>query len=142
VSPMKPVAGNERAAPSRAVRRAGPWLLWFAVLGGSMAWAGHLFVAWAVVELACLHGHTTVLGLPLRGFDAIATGVPLLIAVGATALAWRLRRQGADDRTGSGDRARHRARFMADLGFALNLLALAAIMAGGAALLVLEPCAT
>ncbi|HEX2298281.1 MAG TPA: hypothetical protein VHH34_07160 [Pseudonocardiaceae bacterium] len=140
---MSSSVDNESRTPSRPARRVGPWLLWFAVLGGSLAWALHLFVGWAVLELACLRGHSTVLGLPLRGFAALATGLPLLLAVAATGLAWRLRRRcGPSGGEEQQDRALGRARFMADVGLALNLFAVAAIVAVGAALLVLEPCAT
>jgi hypothetical protein len=116
----------------------GPWLLWFAVLGGSLAWAVHLFVAWGVAELACMDGNSEVLGLPLRGFVAVATGLPLAVALASTGVAWRIWHAPGevDD-----DRAGQRARFLAHVGFALNLFAVAATVFGAAALLVLEPCA-
>jgi hypothetical protein len=136
---MSPTVEN-RDPPSRSARRVGPWLLWFAVLGASMAWAAHLFVAWGVVELACLRGHDTALGLPLRGLVGVATVAPLLVALGATALAWRLRRRFA--RTREDDRRLQRAGFLTEVGLALNLFAVAMIVLGGVALLVLEVCAT
>jgi hypothetical protein len=149
----------------------GPWLLWFAVLGGALAWAFHLLVAWGVAELACMNGETEVIGLPLRGFVGLATGVPLAVALAATGLAWRVWRAPADpdgDRSGhdastphsdrsahdaadqgrggrpasdQGDRSVERARFLAQVGFALDLFAVAATIFGAAALIVLEPCA-
>ncbi|OZM77198.1 hypothetical protein [Pseudonocardia sp. MH-G8] len=135
---MNPVAENGHLPP--AARRVGPWLMWFAVLGASVAWALHLFVAWGVVELACASGRDTVLGLPLRGLVLVATVVPLLVALAATWTSWRLRRRIAQSDTD--DRRLQRAGFLAGVGLALSLLAVATIVFGGAALLVLEPCAT
>lgn len=136
---MKPAVGNEDP-PSRTARRLGPWLLWFAVLGGPLAWALHLFLAWGAVELACLGRRSEVLGLPLRGYVALVTVLPLLVALTATALAWRLRSRLA--RVHDDDRRRERAGFTAGVGLALGLLAVAAIAGGGAAIGVFEPCLT
>lgn len=117
--------------------------MWFAVLGASVAWALHLFFAWGLVELACTGGRNEVLGLSLRGMVAVATVAPLLIALAATAVAWRLRRRiaGAEPTTGADDRRLARAGFLAAVGLALNLLVVVIIVFGGLALLMLEPCA-
>ena len=34
-------------------RKAAPWLLWFAVLGGAVAWSAHLLLGWGLEEIAC-----------------------------------------------------------------------------------------
>jgi hypothetical protein len=142
-------AGQEQPTPARSARRVGPWLLWFAVLGGMLAWAFHLFLAWGVAELACMDGATEVIGLPLQGFVGLVTGVPFVVALAATGVAWRVWRAPAhpdDDRSGQdasnqGDRSVERARFLAQVGFVVDLLAVAATVFGAAALIVLEPCA-
>jgi hypothetical protein len=136
---MSEVAENGRPPPETA-RRVGPWLMWFAVLGASVVWALHLFVAWGVVELACTGGNDTVLGLPLRGLVLLATAVPQLVALAGTGVAWRLRRR--ITRADVDDRRLQRAGFLAGVGLAMSLLAVTTIVFGGAALLILEPCAT
>jgi hypothetical protein len=135
-------AGQGQPTPGRNAGRVGPWLLWFAVLGGMLAWAFHLLFAWGVAELACMNGETEVIGLPLRGFVGLVTGVPLAVALAATGIAWRVWRAPADpDGDRSGDRSVERARFLAQIGFVLDLLAVAATVFGAVALIVLEPCA-
>jgi hypothetical protein len=146
---------------TRSARRVGPWLLWFAVLGGMLAWAFHLLFAWGVAELACMNGETEVIGLPLRGFVGLATGVPFVVALAATGIAWRVWRapahpdgdrsdhdastphsvRGGRPASDQGDKSVERARFLAQVGFVLDLLAVAATVFGAAALIVLEPCA-
>jgi hypothetical protein len=132
------MAENEHWTPSRTARQVGPWLLWFAVLGGSLAWAVHLLLSWGVVELACLRGHGSVLGLSLTTFTALCVALPLAVTLAATALSWRLWRGSG----GPEDVPTRRARFLAGLGLAMNLLAVAGIAFGGAALVVLDTCAT
>jgi hypothetical protein len=129
-----------RSRPSPAARRLGPWLMWFAVLAAPLAWAVHLFLAWGVVELACLRGNEAVIGLPLAGFVALAVGLPLVVAVAGAAVGWRLRRRlpnATED-----DLRQQRARFLAGMGLAMALLSIVMIVWGGAALLVFEPCTT
>ena len=57
------------------------WRLWFALLGGAAAWAGHLLIAYAVAEFGC------VAGLGHRGI-AGAGGVTVLsgLLIGVSAI--------------------------------------------------------
>ncbi|ROT28182.1 hypothetical protein [Micromonospora sp. HM5-17] len=129
---------SERVSSRAAL--VGGLLLWFAVLGGALSWAVHSLAAWSIDELACEAGHDDLAGVPLVGAIALAV---LLPAAGATAalvvsvLAWRrLRPEPRED----GDRATGRAHLLAVVGLWLNLLALAMIVFGGVAALVLPPC--
>lgn len=128
--------------PPAAAREAGAWLLWFAVLGGVVAWAGHLAAAWGAVELGCYPRESTVLGLSVRGFAAVATVVPLLVALASLAAALRFRtRQLAPGGTDEVAEPRAgRAEFMAHVGLWLNVLAVLMIAFGGLAVIWFAPC--
>ena len=117
----------------------GPMLLWYATLGGAILWAGHEILAWGVVELACVRGHHSVIGLELRTFLLLVTGVPLLgslLALGISVLARR--RFAAVERP---DRRIERGHFQAEVGFWSDSLAAIIILLDGVAILVLAPCA-
>ncbi|MGS2617737.1 hypothetical protein ACVCAH_24920 [Micromonospora sp. LZ34] len=123
--------------PGQHARLAGGLLLWYGVLGGALAWAVHLFVAWGVEELTCATGSTRVGAVPLRLVITLAVVLPALATVGsllAAGLAWRRTRHDGEDRSVS------RTRMLAVVGIWLNLLFLTIIVLGGAALLVLAPC--
>ncbi len=125
--------------------RVSPLLVWFAVLGGTVAWLVHLFVAWLVMELTCLgppqDGRLNQGGTP----EPWATWVvwastigPWLVALAAllvgVVLRSRLRRTDADVLAGG------RTSFLLLVGLILDAMTLAAITGGAVALLVLEPC--
>ncbi|MFG3417803.1 hypothetical protein [Micromonospora sp. NPDC047730] len=123
--------------PGQRARLAGGLLLWYGVLGGALAWAVHLIVAWGVDELTCATGSTRVGAVPLRLVVTLAVVLPALATVGsllAAGLAWRRIRQDGEDRSVS------RTRMLAVVGIWLNLLFLTIIVLGGVALLVLAPC--
>ncbi|MFI7648178.1 hypothetical protein ACIBTZ_19165 [Micromonospora sp. NPDC049460] len=123
--------------PGQRARLAGGLLLWYGVLGGALAWAVHLIVAWGVDELTCAAGSTRVGAVPLRLVVTLAVVLPALATVGsllAAGLAWRRIRQDGEDRSVS------RTRMLAVVGIWLNLLFLTIIVLGGVALLVLAPC--
>ncbi|MGA4991401.1 hypothetical protein [Nonomuraea bangladeshensis] len=120
-----------------STRRAARWLLAFAVVGGVLAWAAHLLVAWAVVEVACSIGHPEVAGVPVRLFALLATVLPGVVAVAALAVAWRLRLRHLTEPEGRRER---RARFLAELGLGLNAFSCLMILFGAVAVAVLAAC--
>jgi hypothetical protein len=134
-------AGESRAAGSRI----GPFLTWFAVLGGVVAWLAHLSVAWADMEISCFvrypgyvlqHG-----GHPSGAEYAVtygATAVPWLVALLALLAAIRLRV--LVGRLDDDDLAKGRLHLLSILGLYLDAMMLAAITGGAIALYVLEPC--
>jgi hypothetical protein len=136
-------------------RRAAPLALWFAVLGGAVAWSAHLLVGWGLEEIACspVSDGPRVLGVSLTVWIGAATVVLGAVTVAAGLLAWRFwRTEGAADPStgvepGGGDPEpqelvrRGRAGFMALFGLAANALFLLMILYGGVSLLLLRPCA-
>jgi|HigsolmetaAR206D_1030411.scaffolds.fasta_scaffold01069_14 hypothetical protein len=129
---------NQRLPPRTALF--GGLLLWFAVLGGVLSWTVHSLAAWSIDELTCEAGHDNLAGFPLTGAVALAVLLPAAGAATAlvvSVLAWRRLRPGprADD-----DRSLGRAHLLAVVGLWLNVLALAMIVLGGVAALVLPPC--
>ncbi|MFJ8579863.1 hypothetical protein [Micromonospora sp. NPDC093277] len=127
--------------PDSRARLAGGLLLWYGVLGGAVAWAVHLLVAWSLDELACARGSESISALPLWQALGLAVVIPGLVALGAllvAALAWR--RTAAAQATGTTGRGFDRSRLLAVLGVWANLLFLAIIVLGGIAVLVFPPC--
>jgi hypothetical protein len=103
-------------------------LLWYAVLGGPLAWTAHLLSSYPLVPWVCDAG--SVLAL-----HAI-TVVTMAISLGAAATgAVALRRHPAD-----GDIAGRRSRFMGRVGLMLGLLFALAIAAEGLPPLLTDPC--
>jgi hypothetical protein len=121
-------------------RRLGQALTWFGVVGGAFAWTVHLIAAWAINELTCLSGHTTVAGVPLAAVMWVAVIVPALVTAAAlaiSALVWRRESAAARQRE---DRGYGRTGMLGLVGLGANALFLAIIIAGGAAVLVLPVC--
>ena len=135
-------------------RRAAPFVLWFAVLGGAVAWTAHLLLGWGLEEIACspVSQGPEVLGLSLTVWIGAITAVLAAVTVAAGLLAYRFWRQG-----GAADPNAHiepaggdpepqelvssaRAGFMALFGLAANALFLLIIVYGGVSLLLLRPC--
>jgi len=139
---------------AEARRRAAPFLLWFAVLGGAVAWSAHLLVGWGLEEIACSPASASpdVLGVSLTVWIGAATAVLAAVTVAAGLLAYRFWRQAgaappdALVEPGAGDpepeeRVRGgRAGFMALFGLAADALFLLIIVYGGVSLLLLRPC--
>jgi len=135
-------------------RRAAPLLLWFAVLGGAVAWTAHLLVGWGLEEIACspVSAGPQVLGVSVTVWIGVLTVVLGAVTVAAGLLAWRFwREEGATDpnariEPGGGDPEPEelvrsgRAGFMALFGLAANALFLLMIVYGGLSLLLLRPC--
>ena len=128
--------------PQRRIR---PGLLWFAVVGGPVAWSVHLLVAWSTMEVSCLAptaGAVLQRG-PSPGALAstvvyLATGLPWVVSVLALAVALRLRQRtrGLD----SDVLVQGRLGLLLIIGISLDLMSIAAITGGAVGLLVLEPC--
>lgn len=131
-------------APSPRSRFAGGLMLWFATLGGAVAWSLHLVAAWGADELVCASGHSDVAGTPLTVVLTLAIAVPAAVTLAALAVAWLARRRisQAHQKTPPDGRERRLARadLMAVVGLWANSLFLAIIALGGAALLVFPPC--
>lgn len=124
--------------------RIGGFSLWFAVIGGVVAWAVQLGVSWSVMELSCI-GPTRGGVYQQAGDSASArlavylgTAVPWLVAVTALVtclvLMARLRRLGTDVLAGE------RTRLMLFLGLFLDLMTIAIITGGGVGLAFVEAC--
>jgi hypothetical protein len=135
-------------------RRAAPFLLWFAVLGGAAAWTAHLLLAWGLEEIACspVSAGPDVLGVSPSVWIGVLTAALAAVTVAAGLLAWRFwLEEGAADpnasiEPGAGDPEPEelvrsgRAGFMALFGLAANALFLLMIVYGGVSLLLLRPC--
>lgn len=133
---MSDLATGRDAPPAP---RGGPRLVWFAVLGGPLAWAVHLLVAWLLVELACAQGRDHLAGMPLRLVVAMATVVPGAVALLAWLAAGAALRA-APDPDVADDRRLARMVFMARVGAWLDLLSLMMIVFGAAAVATFAPC--
>jgi hypothetical protein len=104
--------------------RAAPWLLWFGVLGGAVAWTAHTLVDWSIDETTCRAGSTDLAGVPMKPVLIGSTLFFLLVSVVATVVAWRqwqvLRAAGGADELSQ--LRSQRAGFMALVGFAANVV--------------------
>jgi hypothetical protein len=128
--------------PGPRVRLAGGLLLWYAVLGGAVAWAVHLLAGWGVDELTCASGSERIGAVPLRTVLGAAVVLPALATVGAllaSTLLWRRTAHSPPPPDGA-ERSVGRSRLLAVVGIWSNLLFLTIIVLGGVALLVLPPC--
>ena len=136
---------EEPRSDSAEQPRIRPAVLWFGVLGGAVAWAVHLLVAWSFMEVGCIApGHGPVLqrgagpGAPAATVAYAATALPWLVAVSALmvclVLRRRVRRVEVDPLAGG------RVGLMLVVGISLDLMAIAAITGGAVGLIVLEPC--
>lgn len=119
-----PTEGHEPPA-SRAA-------LWFAFLGGPIAWSAHLLSSYPLVSVACDLGATTPLHL--------ITALTAAIAAAAAVVGWlSFRRVRAGGPSGLGD-AFARARFMALSGLILGLFFTFVILVEGLPPLLQDPC--
>lgn len=116
--------------------------MWFAFLGGAVAWALHLGVVWSITEVTCSSGHYRIAGYDLPTVVAVATVAPLavtVLAVVASTVMWRRTRpQKVDTDSPQGGRAH----LLAGVGLAANLLFAAIIVFDGVALMVFPSCQT
>ena len=122
------------------VSRAGPtgppgFRLWFAFLGGPVAWSAQLLVNYFVVALAC-HGQLSAT-LLVHETVTLATG---LVALAALLLARSSRHAVAPVST-EGEPPRGRSAFLARTGLLVSALFLGVIAAGALPTLLLPACA-
>lgn len=122
--------------------RAAPWLLWFGVLGGAIAWSGHTLVDWSIDETVCRSGHTELAGVPMRPVLIATTLAFLLVSVVATVVAWRQWQvlhaaEGADPVS---ELRLQRASFMALVGFAANVVFSLILVCSAIAVFVFPVC--
>jgi hypothetical protein len=63
------------------------WRLWFALVGGAVAWAGHLLSAYAVAEFGCVAGlgHRDVFSLTIVSWMLLVVSA-VMTAIAAAAL--------------------------------------------------------
>jgi hypothetical protein len=61
------------------------WRIWFALLGGAVAWAAHLLTAYAIAEFGCVAGlgHRHVLGVTVVSWMLLALSAVLTAAAAA-----------------------------------------------------------
>lgn len=130
------------STPTRLGLRAAPWLLWFGVLGGAVAWSLHTLVDWSIDETTCRSGHTSVNGVPLRPLLAGIALFFVVVCALAVVVAYRQWRRldgaPADDEIQA--MRQRRAAFMAVIGIWGNLLFLVMIVCSAVAILVFPAC--
>jgi hypothetical protein len=133
----------------RTTRRAAvnPYALWYAVIGGVVAWAAHLLVAWSDMEVSCF---APASGMSILQHGGHPQGAEWWVVGGAVVVPWlvtaaafitclvlhrRLARAEGVDPVERG-----RTSFLLVIGIFLDLMSLAVITGGGIALLVVDPC--
>jgi hypothetical protein len=128
--------------PERLGLRAAPWLLWFGVLGGAVAWSLHTVVDWGLEETVCRAGNDEVLGLPLRPLLFVLSVVFLALSIVSTVVAYGLWRKlvGASVHDDLDAVRNQRATFMAVVGLAADVLFTLMIAMGTAAVVVIPVC--
>jgi hypothetical protein len=128
--------------PARLGLRAAPWLLWFGVLGGALAWTAHTLVDWSIDETTCRAGATDLAGVPMRPVLIGTTLAFLLVSVVATVVAWRqwhvLRAAEGEDPLSQ--LRLHRAGFMALVGFAADVVFTLILICTATAVFVFPVC--
>jgi hypothetical protein len=137
-------------APTRARLglRAAPWVLWFGVLGGAVAWSLHTVADWGIDETVCRSGHAEMVGVPLRPLLAGLALLFLAVTVWSGLVSFRhWRRLSAGPLPGEqeGDEVaalrRRRAGFMAQIGFVANVIFALMLVTSATAVLILPACA-
>ncbi|MDP5181812.1 hypothetical protein QOZ88_04115 [Blastococcus sp. BMG 814] len=131
-----------RAAAERAGLRAAPWLLWFGVLGGGIAWTLHTVVDWGLEETVCRSGNDDLLGLPLRPVLGVLSLLFLALAVASTVVAYVLWRRLSVAPAGDdlAELRRGRASFMALVGLVADVLFTLMVLMSSVAVLVIPVC--
>lgn len=70
------------------------WRMGFALVGGAVAWAGHLLLSYAVAEFGCVAGlgHRHVLGVPVVSWMLLGVSVVFTtMAAAALMFSYRIR---------------------------------------------------
>jgi hypothetical protein len=124
--------------------RAAPWLLWFGVLGGAVAWSLHTIVDWGIDETVCRAGHDEMAGVPLRPLLGGLSLLFLVVCLASLVVArrhWR-RLDAAEDEAEDDLQALRlrRAAFMAKIGFVSNILFALMLACSTVAVVILPAC--
>jgi hypothetical protein len=136
---------DDRAGGGRPGLRAAPWLLWFGVLGGAVAWSLHTVVAWGIDETTCRSGHSSIGPIPLTPL-LLGTSLLFLVVTGAsTVVAWRhwrrlLAARGREGVEGLLEVRRDRAAVMALVGLVMNVFFLMMVAFGTIDVIVFPAC--
>jgi hypothetical protein len=110
----------------------GPLALWTGIFAGPVAWTLDVLVSYPLVQWACAHDRTSVLGL-------INLATLLTIAAGAW-VSWRSLQAVPADLATDGGGPLQRARFMALLGLSSGALFTLVVIASEIARWVLDGC--
>jgi hypothetical protein len=119
-----PTTRDEPPAPRAA--------LWFAFLGGPVAWSAHLLASYPMVSVACAMGTSA----PLHAITAITAALAAAAALTGFLAYRRVRRGGP---AGAGDRYA-RARFMAIAGMVMAGFFTFVILVEGLPPALQDPC--
>jgi hypothetical protein len=123
-----PLERREPPAPRAA--------LWFAFLGGPIAWSAHLLASYPMVSVACRMGTAA----PLHAITAITAALAAASAL-AGLLAYRRVRDGGQGGVGGGVGDRYaRARFMAIAGMVIGGFFTFVILVEGLPPALQDPC--
>lgn len=106
--------------------------LWFAFLGGPVAWSAHLLSSYPLVDVACRLETTAPLHL--------ITAITAFIAAAAALTGWLAYRRVRDGGPGGLGDAYARARFMAVGGITMGLFFTFVILVEGFPPLLQDPC--
>ncbi|MFW5972695.1 MAG: hypothetical protein ACOCTG_01790 [Bacteroidota bacterium] len=83
---------------SRVVKDKGGFALWFALLGGGVAWITRFLVVWVTAEFGCISGVLQIGGLRSPVVVLTLVSVPFLVLAGyAAVVGWKLSRAYRDD---------------------------------------------
>lgn len=119
-----PASASRRRASGPEASAAVRARVWFALLGGGSAWMLHLLLAYAISEFGCLAGFGA---RHIGGLSAVAwlllaaSALALAIALGATLIARRIRRQALQPSRAATEGAQALA-FGGQLAFVTNLV--------------------
>lgn len=105
------------------------WKLWYALLGGAVAWTGHLMLAYAISEFGCVAGwgHKIVLAISAVSWMLIAMSVVMIaLAAGALLMSYGISRRSPGLMHGPDDRVT--AEYVARFGLIANGLFLFIIL--------------
>lgn len=95
--------------------------MWYALLGGAVAWTGHLMLAYAISEFGCVAGwgHKIYLAVSVVSWMLIAmSGLMIALAAGALLVSHAIGRRSTAVWRGPDDRAT--AEFVARFGLIAN----------------------
>lgn len=117
--------------------------LWFAVLGGMIAWVIHFWLGFALVEITCRTEFPQFSALGLSGLQLLMAVVTVLfggVALVAAIVAWRVQARAGPVTDRDSDHPRALASFMGRTGLYLSGFFLAAIVLAAVPAFMLRLC--